>query len=375
MTLRFYYKKLTSVQILIIMMGLGIALCTYASPLGLVLSGGGAKGAYEVGVWQALNEAGLTGDVAAVSGTSIGAVNAALFASWPDPKGAERLWLENLGKVFVPNGRILQMASERKFTEFLSGKLQAYAEIAGISVTSLPEDSRRAIELEARGEFTRKGVLRDITVALTTYQDTLVGETNDGLCDGTAMRIVLEESLPKNWPRATPRVYVMALANDNWQTTTFCLNEGSGEDRILRLLASTAIPVVFPPVVIDGAPYVDGGWEARGGDNVPLKPILEHHSKIKTVIVVYLDDERNLDANRRSKNREAAIAADVRLVEIIPSENINGVLGFGGVFDTSPVTAHRLIDLGRKDAHEALKVAGLGKVSLKRAKVHSSASP
>ena len=53
-----------------------------ASHLGLVLSGGGAKGAYEVGVWQALHEAGLAGNVAAVSGTSIGAVNAALFASW-----------------------------------------------------------------------------------------------------------------------------------------------------------------------------------------------------------------------------------------------------------------------------------------------------
>ena len=39
-----------------------------ASPLGLVLSGGGAKGAYEVGVWQALHEAGFAGDVAAVSG-------------------------------------------------------------------------------------------------------------------------------------------------------------------------------------------------------------------------------------------------------------------------------------------------------------------
>ena len=48
-----------------------IHLMVNASPLGLVLSGGGAKGAYEVGVWQALHEAGIAGDVAAVSGTSI----------------------------------------------------------------------------------------------------------------------------------------------------------------------------------------------------------------------------------------------------------------------------------------------------------------
>lgn len=357
-------KEITTSLISKVLMMFGFATVTsvmQASPIGLVLSGGGAKGAYEVGVWQALHETGLAGDVVAVSGTSIGAVNAALFASWSDPKGAERLWLENLGKVFVPNDRIIQMASERKFAEFLERKLQSYAEIAGISVSELPADSRKAIEAEARDEFTRKGVLRDLAAAVKTAQDALGAKTADGICDGGTLRTVLESNLPKNWPRATPRVYVTALANDNWQTATFFLNEGSGEDRILRLLASTAIPVVFPPVAINGKTYVDGGWELRGGDNTPLAPILEHHPKIKTVVVVYLDDKNHLDANRREKNRKAADAAGVRLVEVIPSEDINGALGFGGVFDTSPETARRLIELGRKDAREALAKADIWK--------------
>ena len=38
--------------------------------LGLVLAGGGGKGAYEIGVWQALRDLGLEPLVAAVSGTS-----------------------------------------------------------------------------------------------------------------------------------------------------------------------------------------------------------------------------------------------------------------------------------------------------------------
>ena len=38
--------------------------------LGLVLAGGGGKGAYEIGVWQALRDLGLEQSVAAVSGTS-----------------------------------------------------------------------------------------------------------------------------------------------------------------------------------------------------------------------------------------------------------------------------------------------------------------
>ena len=61
---------------------------------------------------------------------------------------------------------------------------------------------------------------------------------------------------------------------------------------------------------------------------------------------------------RGAKNRKVADSAGVRLVEIIPSENINGACGVGGIFDTSPETARRLIDLGRKDAHEALALAG-----------------
>jgi len=333
-----------------------VHLMANASQLSLVLSGGGAKGAYEVGVWQALHEAGLAGNVAAVSGTSIGAVNAALFASWPDPKGAERLWLENLGKVFVANNRLLQMASERKFAEFLEGKMREYAEIAGLSVENLPNDSKKAIEQAARAEFSRKGILKDITSALETYRKSFAGEATDGLCDGHALRGVLVGNLPKNWPRATPRVYVTALDRDNRKPCTFCLNEGSSEDRILRLLASTALPVVFPPVEIDGKVYVDGGWEERGGDNVPIGPILDNHPQIRTIIVVYLKDKNHIKPEQRSRVREAAKKKSVRLVEIIPSEDIGGWMG---VFDASPETARRLIELGRKDARKVLAEAGL----------------
>ncbi len=343
-----------------------------AEPLGLVLSGGGAKGAYEVGVWQALHEAGLAGDVAAVSGTSIGAVNAALFSSWPDPKGAETLWLEHLGKVFVPNDRILQVASEKKFAEFLDGKLREYAEIAGVPASDLPEDSKKAIEKEAREEFKRKGALRDLAKSLQTIGESLHGEASDGLCDGDALRAVLEGNLPKNWPGETPRVYVTALASDEWKSRTFCLNEGTPEDRIQRLLASTAIPVIFPPVEIDGVPFVDGGWEMKGGDNVPLEPILENHPEIKKVIVVYLDTKKKMEKEdkkrqkkggngRLTKNREAAKRLGVEPpIEIFPSQDIGGAFkGWQGVFDASPDTAMRLIELGRKDAEKVLKEKGL----------------
>ena len=58
----------------------------------LVLSGGGSRGAYECGAWQALCELNIRLD--AVYGTSIGALNAALVAQG-DLETALRLW-ENI---------------------------------------------------------------------------------------------------------------------------------------------------------------------------------------------------------------------------------------------------------------------------------------
>ena len=56
---------------------------------GMVLGGGGARGAYEVGAWCAASELGI--EVGAVCGTSIGSINAAAFAQG-DWERADRLW-------------------------------------------------------------------------------------------------------------------------------------------------------------------------------------------------------------------------------------------------------------------------------------------
>ncbi len=57
--------------------------------LGLVLSGGGARGAYQIGFWRAFREAGLRFD--GVAGTSVGAINGALILQ-DDWELAARLW-------------------------------------------------------------------------------------------------------------------------------------------------------------------------------------------------------------------------------------------------------------------------------------------
>ena len=70
---------------------------------GLVFDGGGARGAYQIGAWKALKEAGIR--IHAVAGTSVGALNGALiFCGRPEWRpclygrsGESRTYLERDG--------------------------------------------------------------------------------------------------------------------------------------------------------------------------------------------------------------------------------------------------------------------------------------
>ena len=68
---------------------------------GLVFAGGGGKGAYEIGVWKALKECREI-SVGAVSGTSVGALNGALFAC-QEYDMAEKIWMNiSENKILTP---------------------------------------------------------------------------------------------------------------------------------------------------------------------------------------------------------------------------------------------------------------------------------
>lgn len=63
--------------------------------IGLVLAGGGGKGAYEIGVFKYLHEVGLDSKFSVISGTSVGGLNAVLFALG-DYELAEKIWLTEI---------------------------------------------------------------------------------------------------------------------------------------------------------------------------------------------------------------------------------------------------------------------------------------
>jgi predicted acylesterase/phospholipase RssA len=82
--------------------------------IGLVLCGGGAKGAYQVGCWKALKEVGMD-KFAVVSGTSVGALNGPLIATG-DYQRAVKIWME------LTEGHILLSTEARKrFVKFVFG--------------------------------------------------------------------------------------------------------------------------------------------------------------------------------------------------------------------------------------------------------------
>jgi NTE family protein len=62
--------------------------------LGLVLSGGGARGAFQVGVYERLLEDQRFRDPMALSGTSAGSINAALIAAGKSPAQMRQFWRE-----------------------------------------------------------------------------------------------------------------------------------------------------------------------------------------------------------------------------------------------------------------------------------------
>lgn len=101
--------------------------------IGIVLSGGGSKGAYQIGVWKALRRLRIKYDI--VTGTSVGALNAALMTQKTYYRGF-RLW-ENLSFEDVIDEKISEDIATKKGK---NNVLKTYAKgikNGGISVTNL----------------------------------------------------------------------------------------------------------------------------------------------------------------------------------------------------------------------------------------------
>lgn len=266
---------------------------------GLVLCGGGGRGAYQVGVWQALRERGLDRYIVGVSGASVGALNAALFACGDLPL-AEKIW-----------------------TSLKRGDIADPAETAGRVINSVlnflgSEDRTVTIDpdkLSKGGIFSLEGLVN--VIAQNGVNDCVSGSSTPcfACCHNTA----------GNYPEY------------------FDLSAYPADKITQYLAASCALPAVFPAVEIDGVQYRDGGIS----DNTPVKPLYD--IGIRRFIVSYLGSE----------GADFSGFPGAEFLEIFPSDEIflgkreNNVIA-PGTLDFDGENAAVRIELGRRETLELL---------------------
>ncbi len=195
-----------------------------------VLGGGGNLGSIQVGQLKALFERGIVPDV--VIGCSVGALNGAAIADDPAMTGVERLE-------------------------------QLWRGLAGKDI--FPSSS-----------FGSRGPWRFVRNGLSAYGDTGLRQ----LISWLPFERFEEAKLPF-WVVATS----LRLGVERW------FNHG---DVTAALLASTALPGVFPPVTIDGEDYIDGGVV----NNVPISKAFDLKAR-----KVYVLDVGNLERERTQPKR------------------------------------------------------------------------
>ena len=192
----------------------------------LVLQGGGALGAYQIGVYQALHEAGIEPDW--VVGTSIGAINAALIAGGPAADSLERLrefWKR------VEHGRFLGNPLPNWFAAAARNMM---AVTSGVPAFFRPNpaafiSSHAPLGAENAGYY-----------SVDPLKDTLADLVDFDAINAGPMRLTVGAS--------------------NVQTSEMTYFDSRDQVLDLRhVLASGALPPAFPAVRIDDQLYWDGG--------------------------------------------------------------------------------------------------------------------
>jgi NTE family protein len=222
---------------------------------GIVLSGGGARGAYEAGVLQWMLEAlarrGGTWSAHAVCGTSVGAIHAAFLAgALHDPAGAAR----RIGEVWsdLSIDRVLRLGPAQA-AGLWRVALGGAAGAGLFDARPLSALVGRAIDWPHLHDNVRRGVVGALTVTATHVP--------------TGRPVVFLEAPPEHPdPVGSGRRVVVRRA----------------AVAVPHVLASASIPLVFPPVKVQGDLYCDGGLRL----NTPMGPAIRLGSDRLLVIAL-----------------------------------------------------------------------------------------
>ncbi len=107
----------------------------------IVLSGGGAKGSYQIGVWKALRELNIKYDI--ITGTSSGALNGALMTQNSYHK-AKKLWLKINNRVLFGDNAI----ESTNNIDIYKMYAKEFLKKGGMDVSELEELIRKSIKID-----------------------------------------------------------------------------------------------------------------------------------------------------------------------------------------------------------------------------------
>jgi NTE family protein len=258
----------------------------------LVLQGGGALGAYQGGVYQAIHEAGI--EVDWISGTSIGGINGALIAGNPFERRVDRL---------------------REFWESVTEPPMRIPNIPWFSELPWDGDGQARYWINRMSAFATMfhGAPNFFTprpfppVSSTAEKPDLVSYYDTSPLQATLGRLVDFERI-----NAKPLRFSVGATNvrtgapvyfDNLQTPITAAH----------VMASASLPPGFPPTEIDGEYYWDGGVVS----NSPMQYVIDDRPRY-TALVFQVD---LWDANG-----EAPLdipSANLRALEIHSASRLN----------------------------------------------------
>jgi len=213
----------------------------------LVLQGGGALGAYQAGVYQALDEAGVAPDW--VVGTSIGAINAALIAG---SKPGERL--DKLREFWrrVEHGRFLGNLLPNWFTAAARNMMAVTSGVPGFFQPNPAAflGQHNSLGPEAAGYYSTEPLAKTL------------GELID-------------------WDQVNTGGVRLTVGAARVQTSDMVYFDSRDMPLGLpHVMASGALPPAFPAVRIDGELYWDGGILS----NTPVEVVFDDNPRRSAVV-------------------------------------------------------------------------------------------
>lgn len=303
--------------------------------LGLVLSGGGACGAYEVGVLKVLAELELEPIV--ISGASIGALNGAVVASSKTLSLATTK-LEDLWRSLTPE-KVIKLNRDRSRKRIIT-----------------PDSLRKALQRAQKPSLmeTIKTFSAEIWDSLSEKEKRYFALLDESPIENLLGAAINPQALLKGrefYVSVFPSSRGFRGAMDDirdWffskRSSEFIRIQDLPSDQVMKVLkASAAIPFFFREQEIGGRIYRDGGLGARqtAQGNTPIEPLIK--AGCTHAIVVILNNDTRLPK---------IDASQMKLIVIRPSQSILTTSDIMTALDFSQKHIQKLLLLGEKDARE-----------------------